>query len=125
MSMDLVLKLREARRLRGISQREVATLSGVGEKTISSFETGQRVESLKLTQLTRLLAAYGLTEEEFFGETIEHRAFGETYIVNPELRDLVNRLRALDDIRQGTIIRTFRNMLELAEQSCRRGRRLL
>ena len=37
--MDLVLKLREIRRLRGLSQKDVAKLSGVGEKTISSFET--------------------------------------------------------------------------------------
>ena len=46
--MDLVLKLREIRRLRGLSQKDVARLSGVGEKTISSFETGQRIGSLKL-----------------------------------------------------------------------------
>ena len=32
--MDLVLKLREIRRMRGLSQKDVARLSGVGEKTI-------------------------------------------------------------------------------------------
>ncbi len=36
--MDIVLKLRELRRLRGYSQKVVARLTGVGEKTISSFE---------------------------------------------------------------------------------------
>ena len=41
--MDLVLKLRELRDLRGLSQKDVARLSGVGEKTISSFETGERI----------------------------------------------------------------------------------
>src|SRR3954447_9687070 len=69
--MDLVLKLREIRRLRGLSQKDVARLSGVGEKTISSFETGERIGSLKLAQLGRLLAAYGLTEAEFFDGRIE------------------------------------------------------
>src|ERR1051326_1624572 len=64
--MDLVLKLREIRRMRGLSQKDVARLSGVGEKTISSFETGERIGSLKLAQLARLLAAYGLTEAEVF-----------------------------------------------------------
>ena len=54
--MDLVLKLREVRRLRGLSQKDVARLSGVGEKTISSFETGERVGSMKLEQLRKLLA---------------------------------------------------------------------
>src|SRR4051812_20165738 len=69
--MDLVLKLREIRRLRGLSQKDVARLSGVGEKTISSFETGERIGALKLAQLERLLAVYGMTEVEFFGRVIE------------------------------------------------------
>src|SRR6185369_14848221 len=69
--MDLVLKLREVRRLRGLSQKDVARLSGVGEKTISSFETGERIGSLKLAQLRRMLTVYGLTEAEFFGGTLE------------------------------------------------------
>jgi len=69
--MDLVLKLREIRRMRGLSQKDVARLSGVGEKTISSFETGQRIGSLKIAQLRRLLTVYGLTEAEFFGGTVE------------------------------------------------------
>ena len=69
--MDLVLKLRELRDLRGLSQKDVARLSGVGEKTISSFETGQRVGSLKLSQLNKLLEIYGVTLEQFFGRAIE------------------------------------------------------
>jgi transcriptional regulator with XRE-family HTH domain len=71
--MDLVLKLREIRRMRGLSQRDVARRSGVGEKTISSFETGERIGSLKLSQLHRLLAVYGLTEVEFFSASIENQ----------------------------------------------------
>lgn len=70
--MDLVLKLREARRMRGLSQKDAALLSGVGQKTISSFETGLRIGSLKLAQLTSLLEAYGLTETQFFGGSIEN-----------------------------------------------------
>jgi|SRR6185369_9733513 transcriptional regulator with XRE-family HTH domain len=69
--MDLVLKLREIRRMRGLSQKDVARMSGVGEKTISSFETGQRIGSLKISQLRRLLSVYGLTEGEFFGGSVE------------------------------------------------------
>ena len=34
----------------------VARLSGIGVKTISSFETGERIGSLKLAQLERLVA---------------------------------------------------------------------
>ena len=71
--MDLVLKLREIRRMRGLSQKDVARMSGVGEKTISSFETGQRIGSLKLAQLKRLLKVYGLTEADFFGSSVERQ----------------------------------------------------
>ena len=69
--MDLVLKLREIRRMRGLSQKDVAHLSGVGEKTISSFETGQRIGSLKVSQLKRMLKVYGMSETEFFGGSVE------------------------------------------------------
>ena len=69
--MDLVLKLREIRRMRGLSQKDVAHLSGVGEKTISSFETGQRIGSLKVSQLKRMLKVYGMSEAEFFGGSVE------------------------------------------------------
>lgn len=71
--MDLVLKLREVRRLKGLSQKDVARLSGVGEKTISSFETGERVGSMKLAQLKRLLAVYDMTEADFFGAGVEKK----------------------------------------------------
>ena len=69
--MDLVLKLREIRRMRKLSQKDVARISGVGEKTISSFETGQRIGSLKLSQLKRMLKVYGLSEADFFGASVE------------------------------------------------------
>jgi len=69
--MDLVLKLREIRRLKKLSQKDVARLSGLGEKTISSFETGQRIGSLKLAQLKRMLKVYGLSEADFFGASVE------------------------------------------------------
>lgn len=69
--MDLVLKLRELRRMRGLSQKEAAQLSGIGEKSISSFETGHRIDSLKISQLERLLKVYGVDERTFFGEELE------------------------------------------------------
>lgn len=69
--MDLVIKLREIRRMRNLSQKDVARQSGVGEKTISSFETGQRIGSLKLAQLKRMLKVYGLSEADFFGASVE------------------------------------------------------
>lgn len=94
--VDLVLKLREIRRLRGLSQKDVARLSGVGVKTISSFETGERIASLKLSQLGRLLGAYGLTEAQFFGGSIEREiapwALDEDQIAATRLMDDLQQL---------------------------------
>lgn len=69
--MDLVLRLREMRRLSRLCQEEVARRSGVGVKTLSSFETGERIESMKVSQLQRILRVYGSTESQFFGSDIE------------------------------------------------------
>jgi len=113
--MDLVLKLREIRRLRGMSQKDVARLSGVGEKTISSFETGQRIGSLKLAQLKRMLSVYGMTEAEFFGCSVERQ------IAPWELEDdEYAALRLMDDLRdlpkpiKKAMIGKFQLMLETA-----------
>jgi len=69
--MDVVLKLRDLRRMKKLSQKDVSVRSGIGEKTISSFETGQRIGSLKVAQLERLLGVYGMPASEFFGCSIE------------------------------------------------------
>ncbi len=111
--MDLVLKLREIRRLRGLSQKDVARLSGVGEKTISSFETGQRIGSLKIEQLKRLLSVYGMSEAEFFGGMIEKQ------IAPWELdADEIATSRLLDDLHlltkplQKNLLAKFQLMVE-------------
>ncbi len=113
--MDLVLKLREIRRLRGLSQKDVARLSGVGEKTISSFETGQRIGSLKLAQLKRLLGVYGLTEAEFFGGSVERQiAPWELDEDECAAQRLVDDLRVLPKPIQKTMLGKFQLMLETA-----------
>lgn len=113
--MDLVLKLREIRRLRGLSQKDVARISGVGEKTISSFETGQRIGSLKLEQLRRMLGVYGLTEAEFFGGTIE-REIAPWELDEDECatQRLADELRALPKPVKKTMLAKFELMLETA-----------
>ncbi|HUP47093.1 MAG TPA: helix-turn-helix domain-containing protein [Thermoanaerobaculia bacterium] len=115
--MDLVLKLREIRRLRGLSQKDVAKLSGVGEKTISSFETGQRIGSLKISQLKRLLSVYGLTEAQFFGGSVEKQIapweLGEDEFATSRLLD---ELKALPRPLQRTMLAKFQLMLETAAE---------
>jgi transcriptional regulator with XRE-family HTH domain len=97
--VDIVLRLRELRRLSGLSQREVSLLSGLGEKTISSFETGYRIETMKLSQLRKLLAVYGVSEAEFFGDELEEilrdeDAFFSSSSVLRGLVDLPRPIRA-------------------------------
>jgi transcriptional regulator with XRE-family HTH domain len=111
--MDLVLKLRELRRMRGLSQKDVARLSGVGAKTISSFETGDRIGSLKLVQLERLLAVYGLTKEEFFGGTIETEiAPWELDEEDLATRRLLDELHGLSKTVQRNLLAKFQLMVE-------------
>ncbi|HET7436992.1 MAG TPA: helix-turn-helix transcriptional regulator [Thermoanaerobaculia bacterium] len=113
--MDLVLKLREIRRLRGLSQKDVARLSGVGEKTISSFETGQRIGSLKLEQLQKMLAVYGLSAADFFGSSVERQiAPWELDEQECATQKLVDDLRALPKPVQKTLVAKFELMLETA-----------
>ena len=111
--MDLVLKLRELRRMRGLTQKDVARLSGVGEKTISSFETGDRIGSLKLAQLERLLAVYGLTEAEFFGGTVEREiAPWELDEEQMATRRLLDDLHGLSKTAQRNLLAKVQLMVE-------------
>ena len=54
------------RRERGLLQTKLSALSGINVKTISSFESGARIESMKIWQLARLCEAMGVTLVEFF-----------------------------------------------------------
>ena len=118
--MDLVLKLRELRRLRGLTQKDVARMSGVGEKTISSFETGERIGSLKLAQLERLLAAYGLSESEFFGGMIE-RETAPWELDEDEIakRRLFDHLGGLSKTTQRNLLAKFQLMAETVAEVSR------
>ncbi|HEX6099753.1 MAG TPA: helix-turn-helix transcriptional regulator [Thermoanaerobaculia bacterium] len=107
------MKLRELRRLRGLTQKDVARLSGVGEKTISSFETGERIGSLKLAQLERLLATYGLSEVEFFGGRIEREiAPWELDEEETAARRLLDDLHGLSKTAQRNLLAKFQLMVE-------------
>lgn len=62
---EIALRLKLVREQRGLSQKDVARRCSVGEKTLSSFETGQRIHTIKLAQLTALCEVYGLTVVAF------------------------------------------------------------
>lgn len=115
--MDLVLKLREIRRLRGLSQKDVGRLSGVGEKTISSFETGHRIGSLKLAQLKKMLKVYGITEAEFFSGSVEREiAPWELGAEEFATSQLLDDLHALPKQVQRSLLAKFQLMVETAAE---------
>jgi transcriptional regulator with XRE-family HTH domain len=95
--MDIVLKLRELRRLRGLSQKQLAARSGIGEKTLSSFETGERLTSMKVVQLFAILKAYDLTPAEFFGGRVEAAIFAEFEKLDATELEIVRELRLLPE----------------------------
>ena len=113
--MDVVLRLRELRRTRGLSQRDAARLAGVGEKSISSFETGERLPSMKLAQLERLLHAYGVTMKEFFSETIDRKlAPWDVTEEDEAMEDLAAELRHLPRKSRRALLSKFRMMAQAA-----------
>ena len=112
--VDIVLRLRELRRSLGLQQRDVALLSGIGEKSISSFETGVRIDAMKIGQLRRLLQVYGVTESEFFCDAFESRiGLGED--ATPEgAQPFWQKMRDLpDSVREG-LLDKFRLMVDTA-----------
>ena len=68
--MDFVIRLRELRARAGLTQEQAAARSGIGPKTISSFESGSRIDGMKISQLERLLAVYGATLAYFFSDAL-------------------------------------------------------
>jgi transcriptional regulator with XRE-family HTH domain len=113
--MDLVLKLRELRRLRGFTQKDVGTRTGVGEKTLSSFETGERIGSLKLSQLRKLLALYGITEEEFFSPKFEELFEPDAVRDRTHVETLVAEVEALPEALRDALLERFELMLRAAQ----------
>jgi len=113
--MDLVLKLRELRRSKGLRQSDVARASGLGIKTISSFETGERIESMKISQLERILAVYGLTATEFFSGELDQRL--RTWDTDDEERartQILGEIRDLPHNVQRRLLSQFKTMVESA-----------
>lgn len=112
--MDLVLKLRELRQYRGLSQADAARKSGLGVKTLSSFETGERIASMKLVQLQRLLRVYAVTDAEFFSSAIEHLLAPWEHEAAEEIDSLVCALRSLPSSTQHVITDKLRLAIDLA-----------
>lgn len=56
----------------GLTQNGLAMASGIGVKTLSSFETGMRTYAMKVAQLDKIVTACGWTLERFFSWDVEN-----------------------------------------------------
>jgi transcriptional regulator with XRE-family HTH domain len=113
--VDIVLRLRELRRSLGLQQKDVALLTGIGEKSISSFETGARLDTMKIGQLRRLLQVYGVTETEFFSDDLEAvLGFDDTQSAADGPFTIWRQMRDLPDPVRNGLVEKFRLMVETA-----------
>lgn len=85
--VDAALRLREARRLAGLSQAELACRAGTSQATVSAYESARKQPSV--ATLSRLLAAAGARL------TVEH---GRAPIVLPSPADHARTGRVLSDV---------------------------
>jgi transcriptional regulator with XRE-family HTH domain len=114
--MDTVLKLRELRARAGLTQEEVARRSGVGAKTLSSFESGARTSTMKLSQLEAILAVYRVTTAEFFSSALD-RTLAPWDDPEATEQDLVVRdLASLPNTAKRIVVEKLRLAIELAQQ---------
>ena len=114
--MDTVLKLRELRARAGLTQEDVARRSGVGVKTISSFESGTRIGTMKLSQLEAILAVYRVTTAEFFSSALERTLDPWNAPVAAEQDLLVNELDELPNTAKRIVVEKLRLAIELARE---------
>lgn len=68
MKLDIPLRLRIARERAEMTQKVAARLAGLDKGSISSWETGARIESLKVADLLKLLKVYHAHPSHFFSE---------------------------------------------------------
>jgi transcriptional regulator with XRE-family HTH domain len=103
--MECAVVLRRARRRAGLTQRALATATGVAQPTISRIEQGS--EDPRLSTLTRLLGACGqrLELQARGGQGVDRSAIRELLALTPlERAELATAEgRALDAIPQGAL----------------------
>jgi len=66
---DIGRKIKQIREYKGLTQKELAKLSGVKYTTLTKLETGVIVDP-KLSQITKLLAALEITFEQLESITV-------------------------------------------------------
>ncbi|HEX8851253.1 MAG TPA: helix-turn-helix transcriptional regulator [Gemmatimonadaceae bacterium] len=76
----------------GLTQKGLADACGVGEKTLSSYESGKRLKSLKLWQLEAIVVACGSTLADFFAAIAQTREVEDAEMSDDDLDALVEAI---------------------------------
>ena len=113
--MDTVLKLRELRARAGLTQEEVARRSGVGVKTLSSFESGARIEAMKLAQLEAILSVYAVTPAEFLSAALDRSIAPWEHPGAVEHDALIRDIESLPNAAKRVVVEKLRLAIELAQ----------
>lgn len=116
---ELGLRLQECRLNARMTQKEAAIASGVGWKTISSYETGKRAGSMKLEHLKRLLNAYSVDFDAFFSVKTLDDAYMES-LGGKVVAEILRSVGALRDPWRASAIRSINKLLGEAKAAQRR-----
>jgi transcriptional regulator with XRE-family HTH domain len=113
--MSIASRLKDVRKGAGLSEKELARLSGVHEKTISSYESGRRIGRMKIEHLVKMLAVIGMSLPVFFMSVDEER---ETVAMNaedgPAFR-FFDRFMALPEDTQRALLPAFHLLTDIVE----------
>jgi transcriptional regulator with XRE-family HTH domain len=88
----LILRLRELRKLHGITQEQFAELSGFSYKFYQLIEIGRKCD-LRLSSLERLATAYGIEVHDLLGPEIPKTHFPKR-IPSKRMRKPPRKVRA-------------------------------
>jgi transcriptional regulator with XRE-family HTH domain len=111
--VDLATRLQEVRKASGLNQKQVAALSGVHEKTLSSYESNRRIGRMKIEHLLKILAVVGMSPAEFFAGIDEvPRPVGMNAEDTPAFL-LFDRFMALPAETQNALIPAFHLLIDI------------
>ena len=94
-----MVRLKELRKSRGLSQKEFSKEIGVAQNTVSNWENGNRL--MKINTATKIAAYFGVPAEELTGEEQKEKPNTldgiELEKLSPARRALLEALDGMDD----------------------------
>lgn len=98
--MEIAKKLREIRILRNLTQHQVASLTGIGYKTINNYETG--ASRPDIDKLSMLCSLYDVSAD-YFLDPFYNNERGYNFYLTAKEQQLIRNFRRLDKYSQNVI----------------------